>query len=219
MAQKVRYLIYLLCFTAVCTVFATIFHRPILNRAGQFLVVDHSDVNTDAIIVLNTGLEYYPRLIEAASLFNRGIADTIIVNGNRKTDALRDLENLGFVPGCPWNDAHLRILKLLDVPQDRVVSVSLEDAYDTVTEAHGLLKVLQKQGLKKVTITTSKFHTRRALYIWQQMLGPEIQVYVTSAKADPFDPAGWWSEGRQIRWVLAEYGAWVYLAIKGIPDQ
>ena len=29
-------------------------------------------------------------------------------------------------------------------------------------------------------------------------------------KDDPFNPKAWWKEGRQIRWVLSEYGAWFY---------
>jgi len=27
---------------------------------------------------------------------------------------------------------------------------------------------------------------------------------------DPYDPGSWWRNGRQIRWVMAEYGAWIY---------
>ena len=30
------------------------------------------------------------------------------------------------------------------------------------------------------------------------------------AEEDPFKPDGWWHDGRQIRQVLSEYGAWLY---------
>ncbi len=33
---------------------------------------------------------------------------------------------------------------------------------------------------------------------------------MVSAQTDPYDPDHWWKDGRQIRWVLAEYGGWVY---------
>jgi hypothetical protein len=33
---------------------------------------------------------------------------------------------------------------------------------------------------------------------------------MAAAEADPFDPDAWWREGRQIRWLMAEYGAWVF---------
>ncbi|MBW1682560.1 MAG: hypothetical protein JRJ83_14210 [Deltaproteobacteria bacterium] len=47
-------------------------------------------------MVLNTGVEYYPRLLEAAALFKKGRAKWVVINGNRKTDVLRELEGKGF---------------------------------------------------------------------------------------------------------------------------
>jgi hypothetical protein len=37
-----------------------------------------------------------------------------------------------------------------------------------------------------------------------------------SAKTDPYDPGGWWKDGRQIRWLMTEYGAWIYYYWKNI---
>jgi hypothetical protein len=31
---------------------------------------------------------------------------------------------------------------------------------------------------------------------------------MVSAEIDPYDPRSWWKDGRQIRWILAEYGVW-----------
>jgi hypothetical protein len=59
-------------------------------------------------------------------------------------------------------------------------------------------------------VTTSKSHTRRAGFIWRNLFKNRLTVRVVAAANDPYDPAGWWKQGRQIRWALAEYGAWIY---------
>jgi uncharacterized SAM-binding protein YcdF (DUF218 family) len=182
----------------------------IMTRLGDFLVLDEEPVPSDAVVVLCTGVEYYPRLIEAAELFRKGFARKVVINGNRKTDVLRSLEEKGFQRCCPWYAESLRILSMFGVPKDQVISISAEDAYDTVSEAEIVgTEILQKE-FTKIIITTSKFHTRRARFIWNKRFGDALSIRSVSAKTDPYDPKGWWKEGRQIRWVLAEYGAWIY---------
>jgi Fe-S oxidoreductase len=48
---------------------------------------------------------------------------------------LRGLEKVGFQSCCPWYEDATRILSLLGVPRDKVIYISAEDAYETVTEA------------------------------------------------------------------------------------
>ena len=155
-------------------------------------------------------MEYYPRLIEAARLYTGGLAKTVVINGNRKTDLLRDLEKKGFTPCCSWEEDAVRILGLFGVPRDKVVAVSAEDAFDTISEAEAVGSALVDRGMKRILLTTSKSHTRRARHIWNHLYGDRLSISVVSARTDPYDPDGWWRDGRQVRWVLAEYGAWVY---------
>ncbi|MBW1764377.1 MAG: hypothetical protein JRJ23_06505, partial [Deltaproteobacteria bacterium] len=82
----------------------------ILITIGEFLVIDEGPEHSEAVVVLNTGMEYYPRLIEAAKLFNQGYAKKIVINGNRKSDTLRELEMKGFQVCCPWYEERFRIL-------------------------------------------------------------------------------------------------------------
>jgi len=187
-----------------------LFSGPVLRQLGQFLICDEKPVASDAVVVLNTGVEYYPRLIEAAELFRKGLAQKVVINGNRKTDVLRGLEKRGFKECCPWYEDRVRILDILGVPRKEILTISAEDAYDTVSEAEAVGRELVREGLRRVIITTSKSHTRRAGYIWTTMFGDRLSICTVSAKTDPYDPKGWWKQGRQIRWVLAEYGAWVY---------
>ncbi|MBW1848202.1 MAG: hypothetical protein JRJ27_13935, partial [Deltaproteobacteria bacterium] len=77
---------------------------------------------------------------------------------------------------------------------------------------------LKDMGLKNIIITTSKSHTKRARFIWKKLYSGDLLIQTVSAKTDPYDPKGWWRDGRQIRWVLSEYGAWIYYYWKRIKE-
>ena len=191
-------------------VIMVVFSGTILRAVGQLIVVDEDPDRTDAVVVLNTGVEYYPRLIQAADLYRRGLAPHIVINGNRKTKTLRNLESQGFLKCCPWYADSVSILAMFGVPEAKIIRISNEDAYDTVSEADIVGRELLKRQWTTVIITTSKYHTRRARFIWQKMYSDQLAVYMVAAQDDPYDPNNWWKDGRQIRWVLAEYGAWIF---------
>jgi uncharacterized SAM-binding protein YcdF (DUF218 family) len=183
----------------------------LLGAAGRFLVSDDRTTVADAAVVLATGIEYYPRLIEAAALYREGRVTRVVIDGGRKTDIVRRLEAKGFVSSTTWDEDSLRILELLGVPRNHVLSVIAEDAYDTVSESLLVVPALRAAGIDSVLVTTSKSHTRRVGYIWRRLHGDDLAVATVAAREDPYQPDGWWRSGRQIRWVLAEYGAWLYL--------
>ena len=206
----------IICLIIVLLTLSFLFVGKMLPLAGKFLITDSKVSHSDAVVVLCGDVDYYPRLIEAASIYHNGLADQIIVNGNRKTDVLRSLEAKGFKPACHWCEDYLRILSLLLVPREKIICVSAEDVYDTVSEAKYLGEILVRKGYRSVIVTTSKFHARRACFIWKQLFGKRLSISTVSAKEDPFDPDRWWKSGRQTRWVLAEYGAWIYYLWKDI---
>ena len=213
--KKWLYLVFIGLFIVILLV---IFSKNILIAAGKWLVIADTPTHSDAVVVLNTGVEIYPRLIQAAALYNQGYADRIIINGNRKTDVLRDLEKKGFKRCCAWYENSIRILSLLGVPRDKIISVSAEDAYDTVSEAEIVGKDIVEAGFSRIILSTSKYHTRRAQFIWRRMYENQIEVFAVAAKSDIYNPQGWWREGKQIRWVLTEYGAWIFYYWKVIKD-
>lgn len=183
---------------------------PIMIMVGEFLVQADEPAHSDAVVVLSTGIEYYPRLMEAAMLFQDGFAERVAINGNRKSEALRELERRGFRRCCPWHEDTVRVLELLGVPREKVFIVSAEDAYDTVSEAKLVGEMLSEAGITSIILTTSKYHTRRARYIWKKLFPDRFTIRAVAARNDPFSTEAWWKEGRQVRWVLAEYGAWIY---------
>jgi uncharacterized SAM-binding protein YcdF (DUF218 family) len=197
-------------FVILIIAFLVVIHGKILTGIGSFLVVEDIPEKAEAAVVLNTGVDIYPRLMEAANLYRTVKVDRVVINGNRKTDTLRDLENSGYEPPCQWHAEIISVLAHQKVPKDHIVAISAEDAYDTVSEAKIVGTILINNGMKSVVITTSKFHSRRARYIWSNLYRGKLDIYVAPATDDPFNPEAWWKSGRQIRWVLSEYGAWVY---------
>lgn len=194
----------------VLLAFLVVIHDKILTGIGSFLVVEELPQKAEAAVVLNTGVDIYPRLTEAANLYKQEKAEKVVINGNRKTEALRNLESSGYEPPCKWYAEEISVLTHLGVAKDHIVAISAEDAYDTISEARIIGAILINNGMTNVVITTSKFHTRRARHIWKTMYTGKLKVYIAPAGNDPFNPAAWWKNGRQIRWVLSEYGAWVY---------
>ncbi|MBI9084443.1 MAG: hypothetical protein JEZ11_12655 [Desulfobacterales bacterium] len=88
--------------------------------------------------------------------------------------------------------------------------------YDTVSEAEAVGTELIRRGITRVLLTTSKSHTRRAHFIWKKRFGRQLAICPVAAREDPFDPQTWWRSGHQVRWVLSEYGAWIYYGWKAL---
>ena len=165
---------------------------PIMIMVGEFLVQADEPARSDAVVVLSTGIEYYPRLMEAALLFQDGFAERVAINGNRKSEALRDLERRGFRRCCSWHEDTVRVLELLGVPREKVFIVSAEDAYDTVSEAELVGEALSEAGITSIILTTSKYHTRLARYIWRKLIPDRITIRPGAARNDPSSTEAWW---------------------------
>ncbi|MES9902751.1 MAG: YdcF family protein [Sedimenticola sp.] len=190
----------------------------ILRALGQALI-RHDTVlkRADAAVVLSTGIGYSPRLLQAAEIYNKGLVDRVVINGNRKTDFIRQLEAQGFTASSPWYENPVAMLEFFGVPKEKVIVINAERAYDTISEAAITGSQLPQHAIKSIIVTTSKFHTRRARYIWQQQYQAQFTIQMAAADKDPFDPDHWWHSGRQIRQLMAEYGAWLYYWGKSNP--
>ena len=203
-------------FLVLIAIFLVVSHEKILTGIGSVLVVEDVPQKADAAVVLNTGVDIYPRLIEAADLYRKMKVDRVVINGNRKTDTLRDLEKDGFTSPFKWYAETISVLLHKEVPKDHILAISAEDAYDTVSEAEIVGKILINNGFKNIIITTSKFHSRRARCIWSNMYKDRLNVFIAPARQDPFNPEAWWKSGRQVRWVMSEYGGWFFYYLKKI---
>ena len=205
-------------FVTLLIIFLAVMHEKILTAIGSALVAEDLPQKADAALVLNTGVDIYPRLIAAADLYSKFKVERVAINGNRKTDILRELEHSGYEPPNNWDDRLVSILEFKKVPRNHIMAISAEDAFDTISEAKIVGEILINNGLHDVVITTSKFHSRRARHIWSKMYKGRLNIFVAPAPGDPYNPEAWWKEGRQIRWVMSEYGAWFFYYLTKITD-
>lgn len=183
----------------------------LMPKMGAWLVEDSGPQKADVIVVLATGAAYYPRAIEAARLWQEGYAGKVVVNGDRKTDALRALEAQGYAALTPFPAGITHLYEFLGVPAASLQAVALPDVFDTVSEAQGLWDSWGEAKPQRILLVTSRFHTHRAARIWRGVTGEQVEIVPVAARSDPFNPDAWWQNARQIRWLMAEYGGWVSL--------
>ena len=82
--------------------FLVVIHEKILTGIGSLLVVQDIPQKAEAAVVLYTGVDIYPRLIEAANLYKQVKAEKVVISGNRQSAVLRSLEKSGYDPPCKW---------------------------------------------------------------------------------------------------------------------
>ncbi len=120
----------------------------------KFLCVDSGPVRADVMVVLGGGSHDRPE--RAAELFKERIAPRILVSGLGDCTIYR------------------RSLIQAGVPAQ---AIQMEDRSRTTRENAILaVNLLRHQGVRRVIIVTSWYHSRRALACFEHY-GPEIQFY------------------------------------------
>jgi uncharacterized SAM-binding protein YcdF (DUF218 family) len=96
--------------------------------------------------------------------------------------------------------------------------VEVVDGYNesTTDEAQKLQRYLQAQGMKRLLIVTSNFHTRRTRLLFHRALrGTGIQVLVQAAPPNfMFNPHDWWTRRRDSKTLLWEYQKLLFYALR-----
>lgn len=171
------------CFLA----FLYVLQRPLMRLAGQLWMVDDPVVQSDAIIVLGDDNYAGDRAFHAAELYRTGLAPVVVASG-------RMLRANASVADLMEHD-----LESFGIPESSIVKFS-HRARNTREEAETLDGLITSRGWRRILIVTSNYHARRARFIFQRVLPPEISVHVSGARDSDFDPAHWWEtrEGQKI---------------------
>lgn len=155
---------------------AWLFRAPLLTAAGNALVEDDGPQKAQAVVVLG-GDDYGTRTLKAAELVQAGYAPYAIVSGPPSL-----LE--------PESDRNIEFARRNGYPVSLFRSVP-NDSDSTRSEAAFLGKYLQRQGIHKILLVTSNFHTRRAAHLLR-IQNAELQVIAVPAPDRYFTPDGWW---------------------------
>lgn len=160
-----------------------IFHTAILTAAGSALVENDGPAKEQAAVVL--GGDYLcTRILKAAELARAGYVPVVIVSGpqafgGHESDlTVKCAEEQGFPASYfrPFPNSFT----------------------STASEVRGIGAYLRANGISRIILVTSNYHTHRAARTFREA-NPGIRVRVIPAPDPSFDPSGWWEnrEGRK----------------------
>ncbi|MGH7312485.1 MAG: YdcF family protein [Candidatus Rokuibacteriota bacterium] len=169
-------------------------------RVGPYLVVADRLEPSDAIFVLAaTGPA---RLVEAASLYRRGLAPVVVVS--LPPDTLRVARELAGEP-APQERA-VRALVHAGVPRQAVAR--LDRVVVNTDEELGVdFDYARTQGFRRVILVTSPSHTRRVRMIWNAYHEARLPALVHPTPFEEFNGARWWRSSRSLEKVFYELAA------------
>ncbi len=171
-----------------------------IRRAGSYLLVVDRLEPSDAIFVLaGTGPT---RLVEAASLYRRGLAPLVVVS--LPPDTSRVARELAGEPE-PQERA-VRGLVHAGVPRPAVTR--LDRVVENTDEELALdFDHARAQGFRRVILVTSPQHTRRVRLIWDTYYQARLPALVHPTPFEDFDAARWWGSSRSLERVFYEVAA------------
>jgi uncharacterized SAM-binding protein YcdF (DUF218 family) len=166
------------------------------------------------IVVLGGGIPFLA--MEAASLYQRGWAPQVWVTRGVDPAEEAALVRLGVeVVGEETYNRH--VLERLGVPSE-AIRILDEAVQNTVGEVQLIARELRRTGGDRVTLVTSKSHSRRVRVTWRALVGNLPQAVVRYATEDPYHPRHWWRQARDAmevsREVFGLLNAWTGLPVR-----
>ena len=170
----------------------------VLPAVAQWLDVGGPPRRADFVMVLDGDRKFRPQV--AAALVKEGLADKVLV----------------AIPGsdgdkCSTDNGSMSAaLVQCGVPACDIAILSKKVA-NTHDEALALAGFMQSRPSASVTVVTSGYHTRRAQWVFAEVLGKERdQVSFVSAPAGWLGPGKWWQTDSGVHTLCLEYGKLAY---------
>lgn len=171
-------------------VIAVIFRPQILGALGGYLVHEDAPQKADAALVL-AGDGWGNRILAGAQLVRDGYVPKVLVSGPDGDYGLHE-----SALAIPFAVKH-------GYPESYFVPVD-HQARSTQAEAAAVMPEIRREGIRRIVVVTSNYHTRRAGRIFRA-LAPDLTILMVGARDQNFTPDGWWHnrEGQKI--FLAEW--------------
>jgi uncharacterized SAM-binding protein YcdF (DUF218 family) len=166
--------------------------QQILTAAGVALVEDDGPQKADCILVLG-GDAFGFRIVKAAQLAGMGYAPYVLVDGPKSL--------IGYE-----SDAEIKYAVMRGYPASLFRAVPLPpEINSTSAEAEYVANnVLRPQGIRKILLVTSNYHTRRAARCIRGT-APWLTVAVVPAPDLNFTVNGWWKSREGKKTFLLEW--------------
>jgi uncharacterized SAM-binding protein YcdF (DUF218 family) len=181
----------------------------LLPMLGSWLDVGTPPQPGGYVMVLGGGEETRPFV--AAALVKAGLARKVLV----PEAILTADEEAGF--RLPPHKVSRRVLRYRGVAEADIVILA-GPVYDTHDEATALAAFLDSSPGSRVAVVTNDFHTRRARWVFRQVLGDRSsQLSFVSAPNDQFAEAEWWRYEEGVNLVVGEYLKLAYYMLRYSP--
>jgi uncharacterized SAM-binding protein YcdF (DUF218 family) len=164
-------------FVLAFAVILVIFHSQFLGALGGYLVHEDRPQKADAVLVL-AGDGWGSRILTAAQLVRDGYAPKVLVSGPDGAYGLYESDlAIPFAVKRGYPEAYF-------VP-------AKHSGRSTRAEAVALMPEIRREGIRRMLLVTSNFHTRRAGQIFRDV-APDLTILVVGAPDRNFTPQGWW---------------------------
>lgn len=176
---------------AVLAVILVVAHRPLLNAAGRYLIVEDPLDRADVIVVLSGGRRD-ERVRQAADLYRAGYAPRVLLSGGEA------------LAGLPTH----QVQKLQALNNGIPESALLFEISSTSTgeQAKFLRPILEGHGVRRALVVTSSYHTRRTRHLFRKaFVGSSVEIRVYPVQRDLFNPLDWWTREADTETVVLEY--------------
>ncbi len=183
-----------------------LFRYPIMRGMGNFLIATDEPQQVPVAFVLSGGP--FDRGREAVRLYNMGMVETIICTGETVPQDIIAL-------GLDHSEGDITKILMLNqgVPENKIVLI--EEGTSTLEESDIILAYCKQNGLKKIGVISSMFHTRRIKGVFKNKFEEAgIEVLIFGAKADAYDEQAWWGSEYGLINLNNEYIKIVYYWLK-----
>lgn len=197
---------FLIIFSALIIVWIVV--APLLARN---LIVEKPLERADAILVLSGSSVFKERTHKAAQIYKTGVAKKVLLS-----------DDGGF---SGWSVEEQRNPPFVDLAKQELISQGVaeedieileEQVTGTIWEARNLAAKLGRENWKSVLIITSAYHTKRALWTFEDVVESDVEIGVVSAPTGEETPPPWiwWLSSKGWGLVGGEYVKfivyWVY---------
>jgi uncharacterized SAM-binding protein YcdF (DUF218 family) len=172
-----------------------------LSQLGRVLFIEDPLDRSDVMIVLDGART--DRWLEAVELYRAGHAPQIVLSRGRPDGGEEYLRARGIrLPSAA--EMNRDVMVQLGVPREAIVILP-EEPDNTAQEASAFRRMLQRERWRRITVVTSKLHTRRARFAFRRELaGTGVDVCVRASRFDRTEPVRWWRRRGDYREILVE---------------
>lgn len=179
--------------------------------AARMLIVKKELPAADAIVVLSGSATYIERTSWAAKLYRENRAPLVIVTDEKLMSGWSPAEQRNPL----FYELAVRELERQGVPAKSIQIVS-DIGAGTFQECARIREVANEQGLHRLLLVTSGYHTRRALWSITHAAETNLDIGVDGPPPGWLtpSPSTWWTSGWGWKMVAGEYVKLVYYRLR-----